>query len=91
VAPDQAREAFTAFVRLAEPRVRRALSVAYGVEAGVEATADAFVYAWEHWPRVSEMENAAGYVYRVGQSKARNRRRQTPLFPAAPNTRQCRG
>jgi hypothetical protein len=37
------------------------------------------------WARVSEMENAAGYVYRVGQSKARNRRRQAPLFPAEAN------
>ncbi len=83
VAPDRDRVAeFTAFVWAAEPRIRRALCVAFGIEAGVEATADAFVYAWEHWPRISEMGNPAGYVYRVGTSKARSRRRLAPLFPA---------
>ena len=34
-------------------------------------TAEAFAYAWENWDRIKEMQNPAGYLYRVGQSKAR--------------------
>ncbi len=79
------RAAFSAFVREIEPRIRRALCVAFGIDVGVEATADAFAYAWEHWPRVSEMGNPAGYLYKVGRSKARNGRRHPPLFPAVSN------
>jgi DNA-directed RNA polymerase specialized sigma24 family protein len=31
------------------------------------------------------MENAAGYLYRVGRSKARRRRRTVVVFPEVPN------
>jgi RNA polymerase sigma factor (sigma-70 family) len=72
---------FTAFVEEAEPRLSYALSAAYGVEVGVEATADALAYGWEHWPEVKTMHNPAGYLYRVGQSAARRYRRTGPLFP----------
>jgi RNA polymerase sigma factor (sigma-70 family) len=82
VATDQGGVAsFTTFVGEVEPRVRRALSVAFGAEAGMEATADAFVYAWEHWQRVAEMGNPAGYIYKVGRSKARSRRRPPLVLP----------
>ena len=64
-------EAFTSFVREVELRLRRALVAALGVEAGREAAADALSYGWEHWGRVSQMENPAGYLYRVGRSKGR--------------------
>jgi DNA-directed RNA polymerase specialized sigma24 family protein len=73
------REAFVAFVRELEPRLRRALVAAYGLERGREATAEALAFAWEHWSRVQAMENAAGYLYRVGQSRSRPRR-HPPLF-----------
>lgn len=52
-------------------RVRRALVAAYGVEIGSDAAADALAVAWERWPSVSVMDNPAGYLYRIGQSKAR--------------------
>ncbi len=29
------------------------------------------MYGWEHWERVEQMENPAGYLYRVGRDKAR--------------------
>ena len=64
-------EAFTEFVRDVERRLSHALAMAYGPEAGCEAAADAFAYAWEHWERIRTMENPAGYIFRVGQSKAR--------------------
>jgi len=71
-------ETFTEFFRETEPRLRRALTAAVGVEAGREAAAEALAYGWEHWERVGSMGNPAGYLYRVGRSKARNRRRTHP-------------
>jgi RNA polymerase sigma factor (sigma-70 family) len=79
-------EDFTAFVSEAEPKLSYALAAAYGVEVGRESTADALAYAWEHWSELREMENPAGYLYRVGQSAARRHRRPAPLFPpVSPN------
>lgn len=77
--PDQ-RE-FTRFVKETEPRLSYALAAAYGIETGAEATADALGWAWEHWDRVRSMTNPAGYLYRVGQSKARGYFRPRVLFP----------
>lgn len=64
-----------------EPRLSHALYAAYGPEVGTEVTADALAYAWEHWERLREMDNPAGYLYRVGQSKARRYHRPQVLFP----------
>ncbi len=69
-----AEETFTVFMSEVQPRVAVALTAALGQEAGREATAEAFAYAWEHWDRVGGMENPAGYVYRVGRSRVRRRR-----------------
>ncbi|MDQ6854995.1 MAG: sigma-70 family RNA polymerase sigma factor [Actinomycetota bacterium] len=76
-------EGFSAFVAAVEPRLRRALSALCGVEEARDATAEALAYAWQHWDRVSGMENPAGYLYRVGRSRARYRRVR-PVFPDAP-------
>jgi DNA-directed RNA polymerase specialized sigma24 family protein len=76
---DDDRERFIAFARDSEPKLRRALVAAYGAERGREGTAEALAYAWEHWDRVKEMANPNGYLYRVGQSRSRPRRRP-PLF-----------
>jgi DNA-directed RNA polymerase specialized sigma24 family protein len=67
-------DGFQVFVTRVEPRLRRALTAAYGYDRGREATAEALAYAWEHWGRVSGMENPAGYLYRVGQSRTRKKR-----------------
>lgn len=77
---DTRSEAFTAFFREAEPRLRRSLTAAVGFEAGKEAAAEALAYGWEHWERVAGMENPVGYLYRVGRSKARSRRKPLPLL-----------
>lgn len=61
---------FVEFVRVAEPRLRRALVAAYGPSIGREAALDALSWGWEHWQRLSEMSNPIGYLYRVGQSRA---------------------
>lgn len=78
----ETNEQFTQFVKDVEPRLSYALAAAYGVEVGSESTADALAYAWEHWHRIQEMDNPAGYLYRVGQTAARKHRRRAPLFPA---------
>ena len=70
---------FCLFMQHAEPRLRRAFVAAYGAERGREATAEALGYAWEHWERVKGMNNVTGYLYRVGQSRTRERLRR-PLF-----------
>jgi len=67
-------EAFDAFVRETEPRLRRALVARYGADRGREATAEALGWAWVHWRRVESMSNPVGYLYRVGQSRTRRRR-----------------
>lgn len=76
--------AFTRFVKETEPRLSYALAAAYGLEVGAEATADALGWAWEHWGSLQAKRNPAGYLYRVGQSKARRYHRPQVLFPAIP-------
>lgn len=58
---------FADFVRDTEPRLRRALVATWGPELGREATAEALVYAWSNWDRVSGMDNPGGYLYVVGK------------------------
>lgn len=81
---DQER-AFTRFVKETEPKLSYALAAAYGPEIGSEATSEALVYAWEHWPKIRAMQNPAGYLYRVGQSKARRFFRPRAAFPPSPS------
>lgn len=70
---------FERFFREVEPRLRRAFASSHGVEGAGDATAEALAWAWERWGLVQTMENPAGYLYRVGQSKSRARR--TPSLP----------
>ena len=77
---DDQRTAFTAFVAELEPRLRRALVALRGRDAGRDATAEALTWAWDHWDEVQAMDNPAGYLYRVGTSRSRERRRA--LLPA---------
>ena len=72
---------FDAFVLATEPRLRRALVAAYGYEDGREAAAEALAYAWQHWPRVSGMPNAPGYLYRVARSSISQGRRSGRQAP----------
>lgn len=69
VSADEA--SFTSFIEHVARPLRQALIAAYGPDVGAEVTAEALAYAWEHWDRISEMHNPAGYLYRVGQSHAR--------------------
>jgi len=83
-------EEFTGFLEQAEARLRRVLIAHYGADVGREAAADALAYAWEHWDRLRHMRNPAGYLYRVGQSRARRHRTRTRALevdPPDPNSR----
>ena len=81
--PVPVEAAFEEFVTSGGADLRRALTARYGVEVGVEVTADVFAYAWEQWTRVSAMANPTGYLFRVGQSAARRYRRQPVVLPIA--------
>jgi RNA polymerase sigma-70 factor (ECF subfamily) len=45
---------------------------------------EALAYAWEHWDAVQAMDNPVGYLFRVGQSRIRQRKRPQ-LFAAEPS------
>lgn len=74
-------QAFTRFVKGVEPRLSYAFAAAYGPEVGADVASEALAWAWEHWDRVQRMENPSGYLYRVGQSKARWYHRPRIMFP----------
>ncbi len=75
---------FARFVADAGVSVRRALVARYGVDVGTEAAAAALAVAWERWAQIRIMDRPAGYVYRIGQSRARPHvrwRRRAVQFP----------
>ena len=77
---DDPSATFASFFEQAEPRLRTALSGAFGAEVGRDAAADALAWAWQHRERLDAMENPIGYLYRVGRSRALRdvRRREEP-------------
>lgn len=75
-------EWFEAFVRAVEPRLRIALVAVFGQDRGREAAAAALAWGWEHLDQIRDMENPAGYLYRVGRSSQRERKR--PVFRPVP-------
>lgn len=66
-----ANHRFDEFVRGVESELRDALSAALGSDVGRQATAEALGYAWEHWARVQDMDNPAGYLYVLGRDRGR--------------------
>ena len=81
--PDETKvDSFTEFVAAIEPRLRQALTAAFGPDLGREATAEALAYGWEHWERLAPMDNPVGYLYRVGRSAASRWNRPARMFPA---------
>lgn len=58
-----------AFLADARCRLERALVARFGVEDGLEAAAEALVFAAENWDRLQPMDNPIGYLYRVGQTR----------------------
>ena len=77
---------FEQFVIRTEPGLRRALSGQLARESVADALAEAFAYAWEHRHRVMRMEHPTGYLFRVGQSKARIRKQAFLPWSSADTT-----
>jgi RNA polymerase sigma-70 factor (ECF subfamily) len=83
VLADRAKaDSFTEFVAENEARVRQSLTAAFGIDRGKDAAAEALAYGWEHWDRVSAMENPSGYLYRVGYDRARRMSSKKAGFPS---------
>ncbi len=65
-------------------RIRQGLVTYYGAEIGNEAADEALAVAWERWSSLATMDNPAGYVFRIGQTRARPHvrwRARRDLFP----------
>jgi RNA polymerase sigma factor (sigma-70 family) len=72
---------FSRFIADLQPRLARSFVAAYGPERGEDALAEALVYAWAHFDELARRENPAGYLFRVGQSRTRPRKRPVVLPP----------
>ena len=77
------REVFVAFVRDVEPRLRLAVVAAHGPDPGLDAVQEALIWGWEHWGRVTQLANPAGYLYRVAMRKAQRARVRRPVVAFA--------
>lgn len=86
-------EEFEEFFRTVEPRLNRALVATYGSDIGREATIDALAWAWEHWSEVQGLANPGGYLYRVGQSRAKRAMRpgRSASIQLVPESRDASG
>jgi DNA-directed RNA polymerase specialized sigma24 family protein len=73
---------FEAFATRVWLPLRQALVGAFGTERGSEAHALAMAYAWEHFDRVAVTDSPVGYLFTVGRSQTRSRRKALPpQFP----------
>jgi DNA-directed RNA polymerase specialized sigma24 family protein len=79
---ETAEDSFTRFAISVAPRLNQALISVAG-DAGRDAASESLLYGWQHWDRVSQMDNPAGYLYRVGLNRVRRsqRRKQRVVFP----------
>jgi DNA-directed RNA polymerase specialized sigma24 family protein len=78
---------FTDWAVEAEPRLRQSLTALFGVQEGLEATADALAFAWERWPDIVVMESPVGYVYGAARNMGRRRLGRRPVFLPVPDQR----
>ena len=71
------RTEFASWYREQHPRVLGALTIVAGsTDVAADATAEAFVRAYERWDRVRAMESPGGWLYRVALNVVRRRARR---------------
>lgn len=73
--------AFVDFYRHYRPQVAKALALTLGdLQLADEATDEAMTRAYQHWKKVSGLDNPGGWAYRVGLNWSRSvlRRRNRP-------------
>lgn len=75
---------FEGFAFRIERPLREALTAALGVERGADGFALAMAYAWENRERVMAMDSPIGYLFTVGRSGSRDRRKQPPVVYLPP-------
>lgn len=68
---------FEAFFEAEHERLFRAMYLVTGnAQEAEELMQDAFVAVWEHWDRVSGMDEPTGYLYRTAMNRFRSRLRR---------------
>jgi RNA polymerase sigma factor (sigma-70 family) len=74
---DVVEPSFELFYGTARDTVGRALALTLrDPELAADAVDEAMVRAYQHWPKVSGLDNPAGWAYRVGLNYARSRVRR---------------
>lgn len=81
---DTAASSNDAFLEAVSEPLNQALVGALGQQLGQEAHANAMVYAWEHGARVASLASPIGYLFKVGRSSVRDRRRRVDVQFALP-------
>lgn len=76
-------DATAEIVTAVSPSLRKAFVAALGHDRGSEAYAEALLYAWSHQEKLAVVEHPLSYLFRVGQSRIRKRRRPVPVFEPA--------
>ncbi len=71
VQTDNSAVDFASLMSRIERPLRQALVAKYGIDLGLDATANALGWAWEHRDELHLFNNPIGYLYRVGQSSLR--------------------
>lgn len=71
---------FDRFVATASTSLRRALVGHIPPQAVDDALGEAMAWAWENWEKLQKMDSPVGYLFRVSQSKSRQRKQG--LLPA---------
>lgn len=82
---DTTTTSFEELIGKTRPRLERAFLARYGLDVAPDLTAEVLAWAWEHRDELEGVDNPAGYLYRVGQSKARRQlrwRRSRVQLPA---------
>ncbi len=68
-------------------RLNRAFVARYGIDVGPDVTSEVMTWAFEHQAELAGIDNVAGYLFRVGQSKSRRLLRwkgERAAFPPEP-------
>jgi DNA-directed RNA polymerase specialized sigma24 family protein len=73
---------FDAFAARVSAPLRQALVAAFGVDRGAEAHALAMAYAFEHGERMAALDSPVAYLFSVGRSQTRDRRKRLPVVYA---------
>ena len=83
-APVEVADDYAVTVAPAVEAAGRALVARFGPDLGPDITAEVDAWAWEHQAQVLAAANPAGFLFRVGQSRARRYirwRRSAPWSP----------